>query len=134
MRGIREFKVFLASPSDAEAERGAVHTAADKVNAFLQILKRDAHVTIRGWESVSSGAHAGGPQGRIDEQCGPTESDLVLGVFKKRFGEPKINGKTPTEHEIRSAFESWKRGGRPQVALYFSSQPRPSNTEEYNGP
>jgi len=51
------------------------------------------------------------------------ESDVVVGIFWKRFGTPTGDAQSGTEHELRKAWEAWRQSGRPDVMVYFSQQP-----------
>ena len=90
------------------------------------------HLVLWRWETDTYPAfHADGPQGVIDELMEITRSDLVVGVFWKRFGTPTADFESGTEHELSIAWSSWKNRGRPQVMVYFDQAPaRPTSRED----
>ncbi len=76
------------------------------------------------WETdARPGLHLEGPQGLIDERMEIAESDVVVGIFRKRFGTPTGDARSGTEHELRTAWEAWRQSGRADVMVYFSQQP-----------
>jgi hypothetical protein len=112
-------RVVVVFPSDVALERGAVSGIVDKIN-------RDAahpsglHLDLWAWDTDASPTfHLRGPQGAIDEVLQIENCDLIIGIFCHRLGTPTANGKTGTEHEILSAYESFKKHGRPEIKVYF---------------
>lgn len=72
------------------------------------------------WETDSfPGFHPEGPQGLIDDLMDIADSDLVVGIFWKRFGTPTHSADSGTEHELHRAWRSWQDTGRPQTMVYF---------------
>jgi len=124
-------KVVLSSPSDVENERG-------KIPAIIEELNRGIAATFNlglelvQWEKVApAGVHNDGPQGIIDLLLGIKESDILVGIFWKRFGTPVKNALSGTEHEIKTAYECWQKHERPQIMLYFRQDGYfPSTIEE----
>jgi hypothetical protein len=84
------------------------------------------------WETAAyPGMHAEGSQALIDEQLRIEDSDIVVGVFWKRFGTPVGDADSGTAHEIRRAIEAWKTKGAPNVMVYFcKAQFQPASPEE----
>ena len=61
------------------------------------------------------------------------DSDLLVGIFWKKFGTPTQDAESGTEHEFQLAYEIWKKNGRPQIMMYFNEKPfRTTNTAEGN--
>jgi hypothetical protein len=56
------------------------------------------------------------------------DSDVVVGIFWKRFGTPTGDAQSGTEHELRKASDAWRQNGRPDVMVYFSQQPASPQT------
>ncbi|MGH9405181.1 MAG: NB-ARC domain-containing protein [Terriglobia bacterium] len=88
------------------------------------------------WETDAyPGFHAEGPQGLIDPTLKIADRDIVIGIFWKRFGKPTADGRTGTEHELRTAIEAWKGSRRPQVMVYFNqkaySPKSPDETDQW---
>jgi hypothetical protein len=59
----------------------------------------------------------------IDERLRIEDSDVLVGVFRGRFGTPVSDADSGTEHEIRRAIGAWRTKGAPQVMLYFGDAP-----------
>jgi hypothetical protein len=101
-------------------EREALDKVIERVNsnvaAYLGLTLR----TVR-WETESyPGFHLDGPQGLIDKILKIEDSDILIGIFWKRFGTPTKDGKSGTEHEFYKAYEAWKKNGKPHIMMYFS--------------
>ena len=54
-----------------------------------------------------------------------SDADVVVGIFWKRFGTPTGDAQSGTEHELRNAWEAWRKNGRPDVMVYFSTSRPP---------
>ena len=110
----------MVSPSDVQAERNALRPVIDNVKQMLRDGNYQTDFDLLRWETDAyPGMHAEGPQGIIDEQLRIGDSDVVIGVFWKRFGTPVGDAGSGTEHEIRRAIEAWKAKGAPNVMVYF---------------
>jgi len=127
----RVFRVVLASPSDVQDEREAANFVVESVNRQLRDAAFAAVLELSRWETDAyPGVHALGPQGLIDERLRIEHSDILVGVFWRRFGTPVGDANSGTEHEIRRAIEAWKVSGAPQVMLYFREVPEEPTTPE----
>jgi len=118
---IHTLRVVLVSPSDVTNERASVKAVIDDLNMNLGRTFGVAF-QLDVWENVHPGLHDDGPQGKIDSYLKICEADLVIGIFSKKFGKPMPNGETPTEHEIREAYQCWLQSHLPQLALYFNGE------------
>jgi len=132
----RVFRIVLASPSDVQAERDVVDKVINLINQFLRAFDPPAILELWRWETdAHPGLHVKGPQGLIDEGLRIEDSDLVIGVFGRRFGTPVSDANSGTEHEVRHAMEAWKATGKPQVMLYFreiqEGSLSPEESEQY---
>jgi hypothetical protein len=129
----RVVKVIVVSPSDVRPERQALDKVVDNLNNLLAAFLGLQIETFR-WETDSyPGFHVDGPQGLIDELMKIEKSDVVVGMFWKRFGTPTKKGTTGTEHELMNAYTAWKKSGgkRPQIMLYFKDKKfKPANKKE----
>jgi len=132
----RTFRVVLASPSDVQAERDAAAKVIDTANQILRGPNFRAIIELVRWETdAHPGMHPDGPQGLIDERLRIEDSDVVIGVFRRRFGTPVSDADSGTEHEIRRAIGTWRTKGAPQVMLYFCDAPyepgSPADEEQF---
>lgn len=118
----RILRVVVASPADVQPERDLLPSVIDEVNRGVA-ADRELHLILSRWETDAyPGFHVAGPQGLIDPILNITDCDLLIGIFWKRFGTPKADGKTGTEHEFNLAHEAWKEKGTPQILVYFNQK------------
>jgi hypothetical protein len=126
-------RVIVASPSDVLAERKVVPLVIEEINRSIG-ADRGVRLEVIRWETdTHPGFHRDGPQGLIDPILRIEDSDLLVGIFWKRFGTPTGDESSGTEHEIRRAVESWTEKGRPQVFIYFNEKSAtPRSPQEAN--
>lgn len=110
------------------AERDVVKLVVDELNRRVAPA-HGCQLSLWRWETdARPGLHLEGPQGLIDERMQIADSDVVVGIFWKRFGSPTGDAQSGTEHELRNAWEAWRKNGRPDVMVYFSTQPASPTT------
>ena len=120
VHGTSLLRVVVASPSDVAAERNVVPVVIEEINRSVAADRGLRLEAIR-WETdAHPGLNVDGPQGLIDPTLQIENSDLLIGIFWKRFGTPTGGAPSGTEHEIRKAIESWRRRGLPQIFIYFN--------------
>jgi hypothetical protein len=119
---LRLVRIIVASPGDVMSERDAIRSIIDELNRGIG-REMGIVLQIARWETdTHPGLHVQGPQGLIDTLLRIEESDLLIGVFWKRFGTPVGDSASGTEHEFRLARESWKKNGRPDIMAYFNEK------------
>jgi hypothetical protein len=124
MKQERILHVVVASPSDVQNEREDLEEVINELNEGVAAILK-LRLVLHRWETdVSPGFHAKGPQGWIDSILRIEDSDILIGIFWKRFGTPVQDANSGTEHEFNIAYNAWKKHGRPQIMMYF-------NTAEY---
>src|SRR5438445_804528 len=97
----RELSIVVASPGDVHDERDALERVAAELNRGIA-LDRNLHIKILRWETDAyPGFHVEGAQGAIDSVLRIQDSDIVVGIFWKRFGTPTGDASSGTEHELR---------------------------------
>jgi hypothetical protein len=112
-------RLVVASPSDVKDERDALAEILEEVNRDTVGPAR-LHLELSRWETDAyPGFHAEGPQGLIDPILKIEDCDVLIGIFWTKMGTPTPGGRTGTEHEFHTAFQSWKRSDRPQIMAYF---------------
>ena len=122
-RNFTVLRVVVASPGDVPAERACLEQVVDDLNHEVA-EPAGLHLTLWRWETDAyPGFHSEGPQGQIDSLMHIATSDIVIGIFWKRFGTPTTDAHSGTEHELRIAYEAWKTTGRPHIMLYFNREP-----------
>lgn len=120
----RHLRVVVVSPNDVATERDVVVNVIEDLNSGIA----DAlgyHLDCYRWETdVYPRFHSLGPQGAIDQDLGIQQSDIVIGIFWKRFGTPVSDANSGTEHELRLALAESQRTQRhlPVVMLYFKTE------------
>lgn len=116
-------RLVVVSPNDVQKERNIVTDVVEYLNHGIAALQGFYLEVIR-WETDSHpGFHSAGPQGLIDEILDIENSDIVIGIFWKRFGTPVLDANSGTEHELHRAWDAWKKSKRPQVMVYFCTKP-----------
>lgn len=129
-RQVQLLKIVVASPGDVQQERDLVGKVAEELNRGVA-ADRGLRLEVTRWETNAyPGFHPEGPQGLIDPLLGIQGSDLVIGIFWKRFGTPAKGAQSGTEYEIRTAYEAWKEQGRPQLMVYFNQKPYSPQSQE----
>ncbi len=116
-------RVIVVSPGDVKSERDTLPNVLDELNRGLAGYL-ELRLELWRWETDSyPGFHPEGPQGLIDEIMEIEDSDIVIGIFWKRFGTPVYDADSGTEHELRKAWTAWNRNRRPQIMMYFNEKP-----------
>ncbi len=116
-------RLIIVSPSDVQAERDLIPNVIEYLNKGLAD-SLGISLEIFRWETDSyPGFNLAGPQGLIDPLLKIEDSDIVIGIFWKRFGTPSFESESGTQHELRKAWASWQMNGRPQIMVYFNEEP-----------
>ncbi|GEM_PF-6037364 len=112
-------KIVVSSPNDVQDERQMIPRIIEELNRGIAGTF-NLRLETKTWEAdTHPGTHPDGPQGLIDLNLEIKQSDILIGIFWKRFGTPVKNALSGTEHEIKTAYECWQKHGRPQIMLYF---------------
>lgn len=122
-RAIRVARIIVASPGDVQLERLAAARVVEDVNrGIARVL--GLRLDLWEWETDAyPGLHLDGPQGLIDQLARIQDSEILVGIFWKRFGSPTKTAQSGTVHELQVAIDSWRRNGQPQIMMYFNQQP-----------
>lgn len=116
-------RIVAVSPGDVKEERNILARVIDELNNTTAD-SLGLSIELSRWETdAHPGFHVDGPQGLIDPILSIEDSDLVVGIFWKRFGTPTTDSKSGTEHELKNAWSSWERTKHPQVMVYFNEEP-----------
>src|SRR4051794_34858417 len=119
----RALRVIVVSPRDVQPERDAMQSVVEGVNQTCRDLDLGFIFELWRWETDAfPGLHLQGGQGLIDEQLRIDQGDMVIGIFRKRFGTPVRDAGSGTAHEIHIAIKAWKEKSTPQVMLYFAEE------------
>jgi predicted ATPase len=116
-------RVVIACPGDVQPERDCLPEVIEELNrgtaADYGLQLRLIH-----WQTDSyPGFHPEGSQGQIEVGLDIEHSDVLIGIFWKKFGTPVKGAKSGTEHEFRKAYEIWQNKKQPHIMMYFSERP-----------
>jgi len=117
---VKRYHIFLASPSDVEQERQAVHHFFAHFNRTIAQLW-GVHFEVVDWENYSS-IGVGHPQELITRQTLERFKDslaLVVGIMGQRFGSPTGKAESGTEEEFRWALAQHLEFGFPEIKWFF---------------
>ena len=110
---MKVLRVFLASPSDLEAERKEMKKLVDRINSTIQ--GTNLIVELLGWEDRLPGY--GRPQAQINEDV--DVCDLFVGVLWRRWGSPTGEYKSGFEEEFERAVNRRRQSDSPEIWIYF---------------
>ena len=106
-------RVFIASPSDLNAERDIFRHVIERVN-FIKAKNKGILLEAVGWEDTLPGK--GRPQEKINQDV--ESSDLIVMLLWKRWGSPTGEYSSGFEEEYEVACASDK-----EIWLYFREIP-----------
>jgi hypothetical protein len=128
--GIQVLRVVIASPADVAVERDIAATVLEDMNRSVA-ADRGVRLEAVRWETDTyPGLHVDGPQGLIDPILRIQDSDVLIGIFWRRFGTATMDSSSGTEHEFRLAYDAWRLNGRPHVMVYFNQKPYTAQSKE----
>jgi formylglycine-generating enzyme required for sulfatase activity len=111
----KKIKVFIASPSDVEFERGIVRETCEALNKNNLIKSYGILFEATGWEDVFPSP--GRPQEIINRLI--AECDIFICIFHKKFGSSTGTADSGTLEEFLLAYDSWKACKKPHIMFYF---------------
>ena len=125
---ITRYSVLLSSPSDTDKECQAAEQVIQTINRThsettgIELYPKD-------WKRDSRADSGDEPQALLNEQI-VKDSDIILAIFKNRFGSPTSSYGSGTEEEIELGLELDKT-----VLVYFwvpSDESQIADMEEYS--
>lgn len=120
---IQLFRLFVGAPSDATEEHSIIRGLIEEWNRDHGSTTR-ARVEMAGWRTHSHPAAGDRPQALINKQV-VDGSDIIVGLFRYRFGSPTGKAQSGTEEEIRRGIRQRKK-----VMVYFADLPEPRRRRE----
>jgi formylglycine-generating enzyme required for sulfatase activity/energy-coupling factor transporter ATP-binding protein EcfA2 len=129
MRYVKELNVFIASPTDVEAEREIVRGVCRQLNRDKLIQGYNIAFKDSGWEDVFPAP--GRPQdivNRLVEEC-----DIFVCIFHRRFGSPTGKEESGTLEEFLVAYDLWESLSKPHIMFYFK-EVRVSSSKDLGDP
>jgi formylglycine-generating enzyme required for sulfatase activity len=116
---VRKIRIFVASPSDVQAERDRMEAVRDALNQTLG-ARLGIAVELWRWEKDQR-PKLGDVQALINEEL--DEADIVVALFWKKFGDPTKRAPSPTAEEVLRTIERWEKTKKPELLLYFCERP-----------
>lgn len=113
---ITRYKVLLSAPSDAEAECNAAEDELHNINR-MHCSETGIDFFPTDWRRDSRADSGDEPQKLLNKQI-VEDADIILAIFKERFGTPTSKYGSGTEEEIFIGLEL----GKP-VLIYFWDPP-----------
>ena len=122
---VQLFRLFVGAPSDVTEEVVIIRGLTEQWNRDVGPAAK-ARVEVSNWRTHSHPAAGARPQALINKQV-VDQSDIVVGLFRARFGSPTGVADSGTEEEIRRSIKRHK-----EVMVYFANLPLPKQRKERN--
>ena len=120
---LKNYDVFISSPSDVAIERDIVHEAIIQINQ-IRGSKDGFQLNALRWEKDVSSQFGDHPQNIIFEQTGD-EYDIFIGILCSRFGQETENYDSGTEEEFFRAYNRYDKDKiSPEILFYFKDPRR----------
>lgn len=122
-KSITLYNVFVASPSDVQAERDCLSdiikeinlTTANNLGVKLELLR---------WETHTYPSFGKDSQDVISKQIND-DYDIFIGIMWSKFGTPTGRAESGTKEEFLNAYEKWKTSDGKELVImfYFKNAP-----------
>src|SRR5262245_16265927 len=121
----RKIRIFVASPSDVQAEREQLAKVINELNLTITAVAPEKRVLLEliRWETHVAPSLGTDAQDVVNRQIGAY--DGFGGILWKRMGTPTAVAASGTEAEFNRAYEIWQRNSTLPVLLYFCQRPFP---------
>ena len=113
----RVYKLFVASPSDLEAEWREIPRIIDRINGSFG-LRWNIFVQVVMWETSVHSGIGEDAQDVINRQV-PEDYDVFLGMFWNRVGTKTKRAESGTLEEYERALNRHVRTGKPEIMVFF---------------
>jgi hypothetical protein len=115
-------QVFVASPSDVEAERRALDQVVAELNA-IWVRSIGLRLELLKWENLAYPGFGEDPQAVINEAL-PDAYDAFVGILWARFGTPTRRAESGTAEEFQRALDQYKSSPESvRIMMYFKDAP-----------
>src|SRR5215470_13565430 len=111
---VQLFRLFVGAPSDVTEEHSIISELTEEWNRHHGPTTR-ARLEFMNWRTHSHPAAGARPQALINKQV-VDQSDIVVGLFRARFGSPTGVAASGTEEEIQRSIRRGK-----EVMVYFAN-------------
>lgn len=115
------YKVTIIASNETQEECQALDEIIQRLNISL-LAKINQSLMVHQW-NIDERSHQ--VRNLYDPSKNVTEleeSDIVIGIFWKRFGKPSQDAKFDIEDIFRLLHDTSKQEGRPYVSIYFSKK------------
>lgn len=119
---VQLFRLFVGAPSDVTNEHSIIRGLVEEWNRDHGPATR-ARLEFMNWRTHSRPEAGGRPQALLNKQV-VDRSDIIVGLFRFRFGSPTGVADSGTEEEIRRGIKQ-----RKEVLVYFASLPKPKRRQ-----
>ena len=123
----RVYKLFVASPSDLEAERKEIPRIVNRINASFG-LRWNIFVQVVMWETSVHSGIGEDAQDVINRQV-PDDYEIFLGMFWNRVGTKTKRAESGTLEEYEQALNRHVRTGKPEIMVFFKEPEFPSQDD-----
>ena len=123
----RVYKLFVASPSDLDAERREIPRIIDRINGSFG-LRWNIFVQVVMWETSVHSGIGEDAQDVINRQV-PEDYDVFLGMFWNRVGTKTKRAESGTLEEYERALNRHVRTGKPEIMVFFKESESPSQED-----
>lgn len=125
----RVYKLFVASPSDLEAERQEIPRIVNRINVSFG-LRWNIFVQLVMWETSVHSGIGEDAQDVINRQV-PEDYDIFLGMFWNRVGTKTKRAASGTMEEYERALNRYVRTGKPEIMVFFKDS---ASSSQENSP
>lgn len=116
------FKIFIASPSDTNAERDICEKVFTEISQGIGNIYNFRIESLKWEKDVRPSIQNRDGQSIINEQIGDSY-DVFVGIMNKKFGTPTTKAGSGTEEEFNNAFQRYKEKANVEVIFYFNDEP-----------
>jgi len=117
---MRQYHIFIASPSDVSRERELTRSVVDEINIVTTKLLGTRFDVVTWEDHLTSGI--GEPQKKINREIldryGPSLV-LMIGIIGQRFGSPTSTHDSGTLEEFEWALDNHEKTGWPEIKWFF---------------
>lgn len=121
-RSVHQLRVFIASPSDVQAERTRLEKVVRELNLSLPSEAMVQLELVR-WETHTYPSFGESPQAVINEQIG-SDCDIFIGILWSKVGTPTSQYPSGTLEEFQLAYKRWQvNPDSITLMIYFKDEP-----------
>lgn len=117
---IIEYRLFIASPGDVQAERDIIRAVVNEYNLVNNI--NSVKIVCIGWENDIYPSVGDDPQDAVNIQVAD-RYDIFVGIFWGRFGTPTKRESSGTKEEFEIAYSKFQMDKNSvSILMYFKTE------------